>query len=284
MNNDIANELFIMNENTVEKLFSLGTDAFVLYSFYYKTKKWQKGVNVWATNDYVIKKLHWGLQRVRMAKKVLEDNGMIQQVRVTNDKGQVESWEIKLLYIQGLPTPRLQEAETEKPTSSQNRLVDNKGQIIYNNRDNIYNNNNTPNKEMGKESFSSPPLVDHFKDLWNNGLVEFYKERYPFNVKIPRIMKSEIKNLYQRDRELKSLIKELLADGLVKADDVSDAWAWAFQMIWERIQKSEFLRGEKKAGDGYSKPFLFDVEYFLRPSNFIKLVSPTSKYCLDDPR
>ena len=157
-----------------------------------------------------------------------------------------------------------------------NRLVQTNQAIPDSNTDN--------NTDREEKVVKETTTTDHFKDLWNNGLVEFYKERYPFNVKIPRIMKSEIKNLYQRDRELKSLIKELLADGLVNEDDVSDAWAWAFQMIWERIQKSGFLRGEKKAGDGYSKPFLFDVEYFLRPSNFIKLVSPTSKYCLDDPR
>ena len=161
--------------------------------------------------------------------------------------------------------------------------------------------NNIRKEEMYKEEIppegyspSLPPQGDsncpaaHFKDLWNNRLVVNYSNAYPANVKIPRITTAEIKNLSVRDTELKKLVKELLADGIITQAELDavdgDRWRWAFKQVWERITKSRFLRGEVYS-DGRT-PYLFDVTHFLRKDAFVRLVTPVrvSKYCLDDPR
>lgn len=158
----------------------------------------------------------------------------------------------------------------------------------------IYINNNNK-KNYNKKNFSSnddcsskdEPLSQQFKFLWNEQLVKFYAERYPHNLKIPRITTRELKNLAIRDKELKGLVKELLADGIIAEKDIEKGvWAWAFSQLWQRLQKSSFLRGECQPNGTYKKPFLFDVDYLLQPSKFIKLVTPISigKYCLDDQR
>ena len=77
MKDDIANELFVMNNVTVEKLFELGADAFTLYAFYYKTAKWQKTMEPWANNEYVMKNLGWGRPRLLKTKAQLEKAQMI---------------------------------------------------------------------------------------------------------------------------------------------------------------------------------------------------------------
>ena len=269
MNNDIANELFIMNENTVERLFSLGTDAFVLYSFYYKTKKWQKGVNVWATNDYVMKKLHWGLQRVRVAKKILEDNGMIEQVRVTNDKGQVESWEIKLLYIQGLPTSRVQDEEAKKTTSSQNRLVDIKGQIIYNNN---INNNNNKEENVVKESplpdgqpTTSP--FDRFVGWWNEVLIP-----------VEDNINGNVVKIQVRSQKRKQMFKARWNDTKVymrnQGMDVDDESVFVYmteEVIGGNYVNSDWMRGKVK-GNGYETGYRVEFDNIFTPKMWTGLL------------
>lgn len=127
-----------------------------------------------------------------------------------------------------------------------------------------------------------PPLQQHFKNLWNNTLVPWYRSKFPLSPPISQITTKSLKNLSARDRELKGLVKELIADGVVKPEDVgNDVWRWAFACVADRIAKSSFLRGECRPDDNH-RQFVFSVDYFLRPSAFIKLVSPLSKYCLDD--
>lgn len=108
MKDDIANELFIMNNVTVEKLFELGADAFTLYAFYYKTAKWQKTMEPWANNEYVMKNLGWGRPRLLKTKAQLEKTQMIEQVRVVDEKtNQVQKWAIKLKYLQTVSTSQV---------------------------------------------------------------------------------------------------------------------------------------------------------------------------------
>jgi len=140
-------------------------------------------------------------------------------------------------------------------------------------------NNNTPLyiPPKGEE------LREHFKDLWNNKLLAFYKECYPRNIQYPKITKASLKNLPARDKELKALVKELIADGTITEEDVgNDVWRWAFNQIWERIQNSSFLRGTAKGYEG----FVPNAEFILAPSKFIKIVTPIaiSKYGLDNKR
>ncbi len=81
--NDIADDLFIMNKTTVDKLFQSENpaDCFALYGFYYKTAKWQKTNAVKANDKYVKMSLKWGIERIKKAKKELQKLGLIQIVQ-----------------------------------------------------------------------------------------------------------------------------------------------------------------------------------------------------------
>lgn len=147
---DIADKLFIMNVATVERLFALGADEFLLYSFYYKTAKWQKSTEVWATNEYVMKCLGWGLKKVRAVKESLVKNGFVEQVRVINkDTGKVEKWTIRVKYVQGLSHSGKNDPVDEKPIGA----IPPSGQFKGQN-----NNNNKISKYILESNNSSPIL------------------------------------------------------------------------------------------------------------------------------
>lgn len=136
---------------------------------------------------------------------------------------------------------------------------------------------------------NTPPIIppkgealkQEFKDLWNNKLAKYYSEQYPYNTPLPVITKNQLKHLSARDKELRSLIKELLADGII-TEEPEDVWRWAFTQIWNRLTKSSFLQGKAKGFED----FVFDANFLLQPSKFLKIVTPTaiSKYGLDDKR
>lgn len=143
MKDDIANELFVMNNVTVEKLFELGADAFTLYAFYYKTAKWQKTMEPWANNEYVMKNLGWGRPRLLKTKAQLEKAQMIEQVRVVDEKtNQVQKWAIKLKYLQTVSTSQVGTESTSQFFPPVDECDCNN---IYNNKiSKELNNNNIP--------------------------------------------------------------------------------------------------------------------------------------------
>ena len=55
--NDISDTLLIVNQITIDKLYSLenGGDNVALYMFYYKTAKWQKTNQIKASDEYCMK-------------------------------------------------------------------------------------------------------------------------------------------------------------------------------------------------------------------------------------
>lgn len=97
---DIAEDLLILNRNTIENLFKLEncTDCVALYLFYYKLAKWQKTDTVKANDSYVQKSLKWGRNKISNTKQALKDNGLIEIVQRRNN-GKIDGWFIKLHYI-----------------------------------------------------------------------------------------------------------------------------------------------------------------------------------------
>lgn len=165
---DISNDLFILNSITVERLFQLGTNAFALYSFYYKTSKWQKTSSVWATNDYVAQKLDWGRDKVIKVKKILEDNGFIKQERIVDESGKTKSWNIRLLYVQNDSTPlktRSVDSENQaKTTPLKKPPVEKSDTYIYNNK---ISNSSLLSNNSNKSPY--PPLQSietDFEEFW----------------------------------------------------------------------------------------------------------------------
>lgn len=99
--NDISNTLLIINEVTINKLFSLKNDnAILLYFFYYKTAKWQNNNPIKATDLYVRKSLGWGSSKVTNAKNILKENGLIEIIKKrSEDNANISGWYVKINYL-----------------------------------------------------------------------------------------------------------------------------------------------------------------------------------------
>lgn len=98
--NDVSDELLIFNKITIDRLFSLknGADCVALYSFYYKTAKWQKTNKIHATDEYIKKSLKWGVDKIRNTKATLKENGLIDVIQSRKD-GKIDGWYIQVNYI-----------------------------------------------------------------------------------------------------------------------------------------------------------------------------------------
>lgn len=98
---DIANELIIINKETIDKLFKLDNcvDCLALYIFYYKTAKWQKTNQIKASDNYVMKSLGFGKTKLVNAKKSLKENGLVEIVKKVDKSNKIQGWFIKINYI-----------------------------------------------------------------------------------------------------------------------------------------------------------------------------------------
>jgi len=146
---DAANEVIMLTQTTVDRLFEISTDAYVLYSFLYKTAKWQNNNKVWATKSYIEKKLKWGNKRVVAAKKQLIENGFIETVVERDESGRISRWKIRLKYLKkskittGVESNRWLQQPVDGATGRQGdpiKLDNNNGEL--NNNSGELNNNN----------------------------------------------------------------------------------------------------------------------------------------------
>lgn len=97
--NTADQDFIIITTTTIDKLFNINPDAVSLYIFYIKTSKWQKTNKVFTTNTYGMKSLSWGAKRYSDAKKILEDEGLINISQKRDDKGRIVGWYIKINYL-----------------------------------------------------------------------------------------------------------------------------------------------------------------------------------------
>lgn len=97
---DIADDLVILNRNTIENLYKLDNcvDCIALYLLYYKLAKWQKTDKIKANDSYVQKCLKWGRKKILNTKQVLKENGLIEIVQQRKD-GKIDGWFIRIHYI-----------------------------------------------------------------------------------------------------------------------------------------------------------------------------------------
>lgn len=295
MNDDIANKLFIMNDVTVERLFALGSDVFLLYAFYYKTAKWQKTNEIWATNEYVTQKLGWGVKKVRDIKKILIDNGFISQEK-QRENGSITAWTIRLRYIQNEPTPsktppvaKMTES-FENPTPSKTPPVEKKP-VIYNNiNNNIYNNPNTPSNN--NNIITNPPLsqkdidskadafavettasvvnsdsneiltaVNGFKDAWNKKICTDHN----WGSRIVLLNESRKKSLKVRLKEILPMRNSFCPEKPL-LDFFFD------NVLLVRISKSSFLQGMVEPTPNHPNRFKLSIDNIISPSFFAKLI------------
>lgn len=300
MNDDIANKLFIMNDVTVEKLFSLGADAFLLYAFYYKTAKWQKNNEIWATNEYVTKKLGWGLKKVREIKKILIDNGFISQEK-QRENGSITAWTIRLKYIQNEPTraktpPVAKMTENfENPTPAKTPPVAKEPVYIYNNKISDDGLIVITEKEMTKEkerekSFLNPDVssfdskvdtsavettasivssdsneiltaVNGFKDAWNKKICT----DHDWGRRIVLLNESRKKSLKVRLKEILPMRNSFCPEKPL-LDFFFD------NVLLVRISKSNFLQGMVEPTPNHPNRFKLSIDNIISPSFFAKLI------------
>ena len=159
--NDIANDLLIINKQTIDILFSLdnGADCVALYVFYYKTSKWQKTSSIKATDEYVKKSLKWGIDRIKKAKNILKDNGLIKVTKKTDEKGIIIGWFVELSYmienhIHNTQNPQVAESTSGFQETNACNNID-----IYNNKNKVLNDNNINAKEN---------IIKEIFDFWNS--------------------------------------------------------------------------------------------------------------------
>ena len=169
--NDIADNLLIINQETIERLFKEDNkDVLILYLFYYKTSKWQKHNPIKANDDYVKKCLHWGNDKVRLLKRRLKEMELIEVEKRVNEKKQVTGWYVKVNYYNST-TPI-----STTPTLPQ--VVKQETNTINNNS--INTNNNKNKKEIYKESWDCDAYVKQLTD----GVVSFLNDKSERNFRI----------------------------------------------------------------------------------------------------
>lgn len=159
--NDIADSLLIINKVTIERLFEQqNQNSLILYLFYYKTAKWQKNSVIKANDDYCKKSLHWGIDKLQSAKKVLIDMNLIEIVKRINEKNQIIGWYIKLKYysnstIPDSTIPILPHVEEQETNTINNN------NILYN----TYNKNTINNTYTEKNTKKFvPPTLEEIQD------------------------------------------------------------------------------------------------------------------------
>lgn len=155
--NDISDNLLIINQETIERLFQEeNKDTLVLYMFYYKTAKWQKHNPIKASDDYSTKCLHWGEHKLKNAKKRLKEMELIAIEKRINKKQQVEGWYVKINYYQssGAVSSSAISPQVEKQPPK----------ILFNNSLNTINNINKENIDnklsIQKKDFIKPTLEE----------------------------------------------------------------------------------------------------------------------------
>jgi hypothetical protein len=137
---DIADDLLIVNKTTIDRLFQEeNLNTLILYLFYYKTAKWQKHNPIKANDDYCKRCLHWGIDRLQLAKKRLKEMNLIKVIKRTTDEGKVQGWYVKVNYL-------IDETTIPKTT------IPIKPQVVYQetntNNNNILNTNNNFNNDL----------------------------------------------------------------------------------------------------------------------------------------
>lgn len=135
---DIADDLLVINKTTIDRLFSeKNQNCLILYLFYYKTAKWQKHNPIKASDDYCKKCLHWGIDKLQIAKHTLKEMGLIESIKRIDDTGKITGWYIKISYLVEKTTI----PETTIPTKPQ--LVQQETNTIDNKYINTINNKST---------------------------------------------------------------------------------------------------------------------------------------------
>lgn len=192
---DIADDLVILNRNTLETLIHLddADNCIALYVVYYRLAKWQKTNKIKATDEYIRKTLHWGKEKIVRTKNVLKKCGLIEIIQQRNES-KIIGWFVKINYIISENTVSKIKVEQEvlnqevsKSTSTEQDIIALRNNInCLKNKIQLLEEENNKLKSLLKESenekFDSD-LIDKFWQAYprkkSKGNVEkwFYKNK-----------------------------------------------------------------------------------------------------------
>jgi hypothetical protein len=79
-------------------LRELGSDALALYVAYAGISQWQKTTTIKATTAFMAERMRWTDKRVRKNKKLLLDNGYIEDVQ-KKQNNKIVGWYLKIIYL-----------------------------------------------------------------------------------------------------------------------------------------------------------------------------------------
>lgn len=99
--NYVKNKLSIITQKVSDALLKQERpeEPIALYILYYNTANWQNTNQPKCTTHFAAKKLHWGIRKVRRAKKVLVNLGLVEDVRAVHPKTKkVTGYYIKMNY------------------------------------------------------------------------------------------------------------------------------------------------------------------------------------------
>lgn len=255
---DIADDLLILNRNTIENLFKLenSADCIALYLLYYKTAKWQKTDTIKANDNYVQKSLKWGRDKTSKTKQILKDNGLIEIIQRRNN-GKIGGWFIKIHYIiskkeqmKVIVEQEVSKQEALKPTCGfeETNALRNNIKCLKKEIEMLKEENNKLNSLL-KERPEISPNLEAYKEIVN--YMNVVNEHHRFNVKIPFSYK------YQ-SKATQKLINARLREGY-NIEEFKDVIWWGYKKFVE----NEFTTQNGESSFKYFRPStLFSSEHF----------------------
>lgn len=176
---DIADDLVILNRNTLETLIHLddADNCIALYVVYYRLAKWQKTNKIKATDEYIRKTLHWGKEKIAKTKNVLKKCGLIEIIQQRNES-KIIGWFVKINYIISENTMSKIKVEQEvlnqevlKSTSTEQDTIALRNNInCLKNKIQLLEEENNKLKSLLKESENKN---------FNSDLINIFWEAYP---------------------------------------------------------------------------------------------------------
>ncbi len=254
---DIADDLVILNRNTLETLVHLddADNCIALYVVYYRLAKWQKTNKIKATDEYIRKTLHWGKEKIAKIKNILKNCGLIEIIQQRNES-KIIGWFVKINYIISETSITKIKVEQEvlnqevlKATSTEQDTIALRNNInCLKNKIQLLEEENNKLNSLLKESENSSNL-EAYKEIV--GYMNAVNEHHRFNVKIPFSYK------YQ-SKATQKLINARLSEGY-NIEEFKDVIWWGYKKFVE----NEFTTQNGESSYKYFRPStLFSSEHF----------------------
>ena len=201
----------------IDRLLATGdySNLISLYLFYYRTARYQKTNQPWATISFVAKGMSWGVEKVSQKKQALIKLGLIEEIQGKREDGTFGKLFIKVNYIHGLiPPPPGNDRDRENTGGGKNPVpVESGGNALSGERGNA--------KEEPESDSKRIPNQDILK-IWNRIVNDS-----PIK-KINKISSHRAEHLNARSKDFPT----------------RQAWADLFQ----KVVSTPFLRGDNERG------------------------------------